>query len=343
MKTIKYISSALLASGLLISANATSVTTDPVGYITLQINGTGGEGSSAFSFLSVPMHSAIDAQSTIASFGTSSITASSADWTVDEFAATHFVQIVSGPNEGIAATITANTSDTLTTAEDLSTLLAGGESFAIRKYTTIADVFGPENEAGLVGGANAGAADNILIPDGAGGFGFYYYKNAGLIGGTGWRSSASPSIDEANKILPFGEGFLVRRIASEDISLVVTGSVIVNDSIIPFESGINWAAPVAPKTYTIADFFGPNNEVGLVGGANAGAADNILLPDGSGGYLFFYFKNAGLIGGTGWRSSASPSIDEADRILAQPGSLFILNRSQGGPFNLIELNPVASN
>lgn len=331
----------LAAASFAVAPFSHAVTTDPVGYVTVQINGTGGEGSSAFSFLSVPMHGAIDAQSTIASFGTSSITASSSDWTADQFAATHFVQIVSGPNEGIAATITANTSDTLTTAEDLSTLLAGGESFAIRKYTTIADVFGPANEAGLVGAAGVGLADNILVPDGAGGFEFYYYKNGGL-GGTGWRSSASASIDEANKILPFGEGFLVRRIASEDISLVVTGSVIANDSLIPFESGVNWAAPVAPKTYTIAEFFGPNNEAGLVGAAGAGLADNILLPDGSGGYLFFYYKNAGL-GGTGWRSSASASINEADRILVEPGSLFIVNRSQGDAFNLFELNPVASN
>jgi hypothetical protein len=67
----------------------------------------------------------------------------------------------------------------LTTSEDLSSLLAGDESFEIRPYTTIADVFGTTNSAGLDGGSTAGNADNKKL-QACSGFDTYYYKDAGF-------------------------------------------------------------------------------------------------------------------------------------------------------------------
>ncbi len=319
-------------------AQDNAVTSDVVGYVTLTINGTGGVGSEAYSYIGAPMHSAASASGSISSTSDNTITSTGSTWTENAFSNTHYVLVTSGTNEGISAPIVSNTADTLTTAENLNSLLNGDETFEIRAYVTISDVFGASNEAGLDGGASVGAADNILVQDGAS-FNTYYYKNAGLIGGTGWRSSSSPIADAGSTILPHGSGFIVVRRQSSDIELITSGSVFSSDVITPVETGFNWKTASVPVDLTLSGVFGANNEAGLVGGSSAGSADNILVFDDSGSISTYYYKNAGLIGGTGWRSSSSPITDQASTVIASPGKMFLINRS-GGAFNLAESSPL---
>ena len=325
------------ATFLIVASSLSAVTTDPVGYITVTINGNGGSGD-AFTYLGVPLHKAVVASGALDTAPTAhSLTDTSQSWTVDEYSGA-YVMITSGVNEGVSATISSNTSDTLTTSEDLSSLLAGNETFEIRPYTTIADVFGATNSAGLDGGSTAGNADTILIQAGAG-FDTYYYKDAGFLGGTGWRSSANPSIDESNTVIPFGTGIIVVRKQTDDIDLVISGSVFGGDAITPIEEDFNWKAPSIPVGLTLNGLFGPENEAGLDGGSAAGNADNVVVPTAS-GLTTYYYKNAGFLGGTGWRSSASPSVDEGDTVFVQPGQMFLINRTGGAGFNLAESSPL---
>ena len=97
-----------------------AVTTVPVGYVTITINGTGGLGTEAFSYLGVPMHHGANFRSAKTAKADNSITCANAAWTANAYANTHFVMILSGDNTGMSTTITANTADTLTTAENLS-------------------------------------------------------------------------------------------------------------------------------------------------------------------------------------------------------------------------------
>lgn len=314
-----------------------SVSTVPVGYTTITIYGTGGQGTEAFSYLGVPMHHAANFRSAMTAKADNSITCTNAGWTANAYANTHFVMIMSGDKTGMSATITANTADTLTTAENLSSILTGNEQFAIHKYTTIADVFGATNSAGLKASDSDSSADNILVQTGSNSFTTYYYKNAGLIGGTGWRG-ADPTADASGTIIPYGSGIIVVRRESADLKVSVMGSVFPEDVVTPVEQGFNWKAASLPVDVTLAGFFGPNNEAGLKAGDSDSNADNILVFDRSGNITTYYYKDGGLIGGTGWRS-ADPSKDEANTVIAEPGSMFMIKRNEAA-FNLTEKSPL---
>ena len=316
-----------------------SVSTVPVGYTTITIYGTGGQGTEAFSYLGVPMHHAANFRSAMTAKADNSITCTNAGWTANAYANTHFVMIMSGDKTGMSATITANTADTLTTAENLSSILTGNEQFAIHKYTTIADVFGATNSAGLKGSYSSGTADNILIQTGSNSFSTYYYKDSGLAGGTGWRSAASSSVDASGTIIPYGSGIIVVRRESADLKVSVMGSVFPDDVVTPVEQGFNWKTASLPVDVTLAGFFGANNEAGLKGSYSSGLADNVLVFDRSGNMTTYYYKDSGLAGGTGWRSAASSSKDEANTVIAAPGSMFMIRRIDDA-FNLTEKSPL---
>ena len=317
-----------------------TVSTIPVGYITLTIYGTGGQGTEAYSYLGVPLHHAASFRSAMTAKADNSISCTNAGWTDNAFANTHYVMIQSGANAGMSATITANTVDTLTTAENLNSLLNGDEQFAIHQYTTLADVFGADNSAGLKGGDGPGTADNILIQTSSNSFTSYYYKNAGIFGGTGWRSAASSSVDASGTIIPYGTGIIAIRRESADLAITVSGSVFPDDAITPVEEGYSWKAASIPTDVTLTGLFGANNEAGLEGSDGPGTADNILVYDANGTLKTYYYKNAGIFGGTGWRSAASSSIDEANTVIAKPGEMFFINRSGGPAFNLTEKSPL---
>lgn len=336
MKHLLYTPFILLS--LATSLLAQSVSTVPVGYVTLNIKGTGGQGTEAFSYLGVPMHQAASFRSAITAKADNSITCTSASWTANAYANTHYIMIMSGDNTGMSATITANTSNTLTTAENLSSILTGTENFAIHKYTTIADVFGAANSAGLKASYSSGTADNILIQTGSNSFSSYYYKDSGL-GGTGWRSAASSSVDASGTVIPYGRGIIMVRRESADLKIAVMGSVFPDDAVTPMEVGFNWKTASIPVDITLAGLFGANNDAGLDAGYSSGNADNILVFDASGNSTTYYYKDSGL-GGTGWRSAASSSTDEANTVIAKPGEMFFINRSGGAAFNLTENSPL---
>jgi uncharacterized protein (TIGR02597 family) len=337
MKTSKKFIALLSGAALLTSSMfAQTVATDPVGYVTVTVNGTGGVGSEAFTYMGVPLHKASDASGAITGTAANTIT-SSAAWDVDAYAGS-YVLITSGTNEGVSSTISSNTATALTTVDDLTSLLVGDETFSIRAYATIADVFGAANEAGLDGGDGAGNSDTVLIQSGIG-FNTYYYKDAGFFGGTGWRSSSNPSIDESGAVIAFGTGMIVVRKQSADIEVVLSGSVFAGDAITPVEAGFNWKSASIPVDLTLNGLFGAANEVGLDGGDGAGNADNIIVPSAS-GLTTYYYKDAGFFGGTGWRSSSNPSVDEGATVIVGPGEMFLINRSGGAAFNLTESSPL---
>jgi hypothetical protein len=144
------------------------VTTDPAGFITLLIADSTGGQSRAFSFLGISMVNPVSYQGTITSVGNYSVTDANATWSANEFNGTNgefFIEITSGPYAGLMADILANDAagETLTTDDDLSSLLTGGELYRIRKHRTLGDVFGENNESGLNGGSSISEADEVSV------------------------------------------------------------------------------------------------------------------------------------------------------------------------------------
>lgn len=343
MKILKsisiYCTLAVFALGS-VQLSAQSVTTTPVGYVKLTIKGTGGQGSEAFSYLGVPMHHAADFQNVITAKADNSITCANAGWTLNEYENSHYIMILSGTNTGMSTTITGNTGDTLTTADNLSQVLTGDEQFAIHKYTTIADVFGVTNSAGLKASDGPGTADNILIQNRNSGFSTYYYKSGGIFGGEGWRSSADSGISAANSVIPHGSGIIIVRKDVGDIIVTVLGSVFASDALTPVEEGFNWKTASIPVDLTLAGLFGASNEANLLGGDGPATADNILVFSSDGNLKTYYYKNGGIFGGNGWRSASNINTDEANTVIVKPGEMFFIKRIGVGAFNLTERSPL---
>src|SRR5687768_8867147 len=129
----------------------TTATTDPVGFITLNVAGTGGAGGSSLSFRGLSLTRPVEYQGSAESVSTNSVTDNEAAWTDNQFNGAngaYFLEITSGPGAGSTYDITATTAatKTVTLAQNLGAGIAAPVVFKIRKHWTIAAVFGAANE-----------------------------------------------------------------------------------------------------------------------------------------------------------------------------------------------------
>lgn len=298
-------------------------TSDPVGVVSLPIAASG------LSFLAISLLNPVSYQGTITSFGSYSVTDGNANWATDQFDGTNgpfFLEITSGLYAGLMTDIVVTGSDTLTTADDLSSVLSGGESYKIREHRTLGGVFGLNDQSGLTGGATASESDEVIVLDPTSqSYSIYYYKTSGL-GGTGWRSAANVAADAAETKLPPGQGVIVLHQTTGNLSLVLTGTVKTGSIMVQVKPALNLLAmayPEASMTLGSSGLYTGNSQTGLAGGTST-TADQILIfnPD-TGEYNAYYYQTTGL-GGTGWRSVSSNSVDASNTVL--PGAFF-LNRT----------------
>lgn len=305
---------------LTVSTGSTTVKDAPRGFHKIEINPSG------YTFLGFPLArpSAWEGRATAADSTT--LTASGAGWTSGAFANTpHYLLVVEGDYAGLTLDVTGNTADTLTLAQQVSGLVSIGDAVAIIPHATLVSLFGSTNEIGFTTGATLAAADEIAIHDTASqGFLTYYYKTGG-IGGTGWRRSTSASENAAGTIIRPGQSISILRKQDTGLSFRLEGRVRVNDWISTIQPGMNWTANDIPVATTLGalGLYTGNALTGLVGGTTSTQADEVLLWNGS-FWETFYYKTGG-IGGAGWRSTASSSVNRADRLI-QPGEAIILRR-----------------
>jgi len=150
------------ALGLLVSA--ASAGNKYVGYNTHDVD------ASADARITVPFTAEateVNGQTEFAVFGTTAtgITVSGTPFTANAFNNTFYVQFISGDAEGLWATITSNTNNTLNLDDSLGDVLGevgGNETFRIYEHLTVNDVF-PPNLAGKHTAA-AGSPD-LLFSD----------------------------------------------------------------------------------------------------------------------------------------------------------------------------------
>src|SRR5262249_2682994 len=156
-------------------------TTSPicVGALT-PIQGNGGTGSKVSAF-SQRMVQPVQYAGKVTSLLQGSLTDSTATWVNGQF----------GTN-GIAAYVEFNNGWTVdiadTSASTRSLLLAGsldgvanvGDAYRVRPHMTVAGLFGPNNESGLLAGLNPGQSDNILllVPETQQTLTIFYFSNA---------------------------------------------------------------------------------------------------------------------------------------------------------------------
>ncbi len=333
----------LLAAASFVSAQ--SVTTDPVGFVNTNIQGTGGTTANALTLVGLSVTQPVSFQGTVGSYNgaTHILTPSNGTFTTDQFNGANgafFVEITSGASAGLLSDITATTASpsSITTADDLSAQISSGQSFKIRKHWTLQSVFGPNantnNQVILGTGATASAADEVLVYDRPSTqYITYYYKVGGVFGGDGWRSTtgANPLVtDVSGTVLRITDGTILRRKLSAAVTLSLPGAVKLGPTERTVLGGLNLFGDLYASGATLANsgLYDPAHpETSLQAGATPSSADQLLLYDGT-QYVTYYYKVGGVFGGDGWRSTsgANPLSTDVSTTPLPAGTGIIIKR-----------------
>lgn len=313
----------------------TTATTDPVGFITLPVVGTGGVAQTALSFLGLGLTRPVEYQGAAESFGTNSLVDNDATWTDNQFngaAGAYFVEIVSGIAAGTTydiATTTAATK-TITTSQNLAAGVAVGVSFKIRKHWTIASVFGAANEGGLQGGSSS-TADQILLYNGSI-YETYFYSTGGLTG-VGWRKNGTGATDQSGRVIYPEDGVLTVRKQSAAANIVLMGAVKTGQTSSPVINGLNVLGNVYAAPMTLADsgLYTADANTGVAGGSSS-TADQVLLYNGT-TYDTYFYSTGGLTG-VGWRRNGSGATDFSAAQIPVGSSILIQRKAATG-FNWV--------
>ena len=316
---------------------AQTTTTDPVGFITLDVPGNGGAGSS-IAITGLGMTRPIEYQGSAEAVGANTLTDNEATWTENQFNAPNgefFLEITSGPGTGVTVNITGTNAQTktLTTAESLQGIAAQGVTFKVRKHWTLSSVFGSDAANLSIAAGSATTADQVLLWNSTG-YDTYYFQTAG-IGGVGWRKAGAPTVDQAGlKIFP-EEGITIKRKQATAAKVVLMGAVKLGPTSVAIDNGISVIGNVYASGMTLASsgLHDPNDDPtkGVAGGS-ATSADQVLLWNGT-GYDTYYFQTSG-IGGVGWRKAGAPTVD-ASATPVGVGTAVTIKRKFATGFNWI--------
>lgn len=252
-----------------------------------------------------------------------------------------FIEITSGANLGANTEVTGFTGTTLTTNDDLSTLVSVGDTYSVRELTTIAGIFGAANEAGLFPNATSGLADQVWLPVGSGFSKVFYHPGGGFPSTTpGWYVVGQSLTDSAaNHPIYVTASMIIERRASQPtpLALIVSGHVRTKATSIAVETGFSFFDRLFPVGATLGNsglvlVDGSQNPIGGLSGGSANTADIVWLPDGAGGYEKFYYETgAGFPGKMiGWQL-----VGGADALRnGEPLPSGIVVERKGAPLNL---------
>lgn len=314
-------------------AQTTTATTDPVGFITLTVAGTGGGTTPAYTYLGLGMTQPVLFQGAVDALGTKTITNNEAGWTDNQFNGTGnacFVEFTSGANAGVTIDISATTASTksITTVQNIPAGTSVGDTFKIRQHWTIGTVFGATDQSGLAGGSST-TADLVFLYNGSG-YDVYYYQTVGL-GGTGWRKGGSAG-DASNTVIYGDEGLIVKRNQASNLNIVLMGAVKTGQTSVPITSGVNFVGNVYAASLTLGDsgLYTGNASTGIAGGSST-TADLVYIWNGT-GYNIYYYQTVGL-GGTGWRQAGVAG--DASGAPIPVGAAVLVKRQSGSGFNWI--------
>jgi uncharacterized protein (TIGR02597 family) len=347
--TIVAVAMLTLAVSVTTSQAQTNVYTDPVGFITLTAGGTNdAPGASPYISQYALGMTQLPASRGNATANGANVVAVNAALTAGQFNLsadghpTAFIEITSGSFAGLLDDINSNDTANVYTFDDLTSFIGGGVTYKVYPHWTIGTVFGPQNQAGFLGASTSSSADQIQVwnPN-TQGFTVYYYKTGGL-GGTGWRSGASTSINVTNQQLYVDQGILVVRRTSGDVSVQLVGGVKLGTTISPVVSnGLTFAGNVFPAGQPLgtSTLYTGSPATGLLGASTASAADQVQVWNPLvQGYTVYYYKTGGL-GGTGWRSGASTSIDASTNTIGLAQLGLIVRRAGNPAFNWFAPQP----
>jgi hypothetical protein len=281
------------------SALAVDATTTPVGYKT-EVLHTG-----QFNLIGLTLHRPTISAGILIAENSGYVTAG----TVSPASTTDFVALLGTPGptmptyilelaDGSIQEITSWTSDgKLTTPQDITSYVTPGTStYTLRKASTISDVFGATNTAGLQSTTefDPGQADIVYVPNGSGGSDQFFYSSA--VGSEGWFNAGDFS-NGNNTPLVYVDGITVLRKGS-DLPLVVSGEIKkIPTKYVLLGGNFNNLGGVYPVGTTLASS-GLSNSLKGTDSFDPASADNVFIPLAAGGYQTLFYSNAS--GAAGW-------------------------------------------
>ena len=357
MKTNASLLRSLAASAALVLAAATqtsfaqtTATTDPVGFITLNVLGPGTVTSPKLSLLSPTLTQPIAWQGviTVVSANTSGptvITVSStptAPWTSGQFNGvngSYYVEIVSTAvpaRSGTLSYISATGTSTITTADNLvspNVLAAVGDTIRIRKDVTIGDLFGVTNTAGLLASNDPTTADEVLIYDAATSTPYFYYNGPG----PGWYDSAftlNPG-DAAKVAIAPHQGVVIKRKAAAAISFTSNGAVKTGNTLFPVVNGLNVLGTASSMGLTLdsSGLYTGNAATGVKPSDDPSTADEVTIYTATSQTNYFYYIGGGGFLAGWYDSGFSTATPVGATVTIAPGTAFVLKRKGGPNFN----------
>jgi hypothetical protein len=331
MKTYYSLLLAIASAGLAHGA-ATAYTT-PVGYETLTLPvGT--------TYVGVRLHEASVVAGTVDTISSGQMTDAAVDFDsampgagvnyIVEFEnASGVLQVVTGADA---------TNSTLVLHENVTAFVAPGDTYRIRKASTIATLFGATNSAGLAPGFGGPTnADLIQVPDGAGGLDQYFFDGDE----SAWYKVApSPILVGDGSTVPiiYTDAFLV-VINDTTKSLVVSGEVKKKSSNNALSAGTNYVGSVYPAGATLASAFGNASALAAIDPGFGGPtnADLIQILDGPNFNQYYYDGDE-----SSWFKVAPTPILVGDgSTIPLPSGFIIAN--EGSAVNLLNTPPSAYN
>ena len=329
---------ALIAGSGLASAQTTA-TTDPVGFVTMDVAG-GSNTSPKLTFKALGLTRPVEYQGSAeaAAAGTNTVIDNEATsgYGITPSASTpYYLEITSGTGAGTTYDISGISGSTITLAQNLAVGVVSPVTFKIRKHWTISDVFGANNTAGLTSGDDSSVSDQVLLYTGGSYSGYYYQTAPTGAGGTGWRKVTDVFADAGKTIIYPDDGVLLRRIQSGNLSVVLTGAVKTGQTSVPISAGMNVLSNVyaAPMTLNSCEIYKASTpSASLVSGDDSSTSDQLLLWNGT-GYVGYYYQTApAAAGGTGWRSVTDVFTDAGNTSIPA-GAAIIIKRAFGGAFD----------
>ncbi len=342
MKTL----SALLALPLALacSAQAQTVSTDPVGFIPVTAKGN------SDTYVSFPLHRGAAFQGVLTAVNGSVLTVGSASFTTDQFKGTHFVLIASGTKEGMWYAITANSATALTVdlaGDTLGSAVAVGTEIQIIPFWTLNTIF--PGGAGVKPSPTLLPQTSVLLPDHtragtnlAPVASFFYYSGS-QYEGPGWRqfgTAPTQKFDDVmlSQVLYPDSYLIVRHETAGDTTINIPGAVQMTSlaniigTIASGKAQDNALAfNVAVPTSLAAS--------GLYPGAFTGSStidqpvdellvfDNDVAQKNKKPSAIFYYYLGGGAGAAGWRLKGNSVTIQDDTLVFQPASGYIIRKA----------------
>lgn len=346
------IAAALIAVLPLANAQNVTATTDPVGFVTIDLP------VNSDTIIAAPLTKTPIFQGSVSSRSGFIISVSSApNWS--QFTSPTYLQVVDGSQAGMIFDIASNTANSLTLVNNglEPTGLDAGAQFKLVEYWTLGTLF-PSSSANISFTPSSNTLGvnrrtQILLPDTTGTGINRAPTDTYFFTGTSWRKTTASTTDANNTPILPETYFIVRNpsTATSGLKLTVAGSVSTSSFTIPLDrissgSNDNYVSISRPMDVAL-------NDLGLISSGAFVASSNTLGVNRRDQLLVFSNNSTGLnkaasstyyyVTNAGWRSTSTGATDVGTSVIPAGSGLVIRKYPNSDTTTQFWSNPYTAN